>query len=91
MESREFFHTLRSSFFFVAVLAGVLLGFMLSGALVGAVSFRHPWTWILPVVGLAIFDGIICFFYPEHKSVFRGIIRLTHRKSHKELLQDRLE
>jgi hypothetical protein len=67
---------------FPVILAGVVIGFMLAYGLMSAASFRHPWTWILPIIGLAIFDGIIWFFYRETPT-FGHILRFIHRKSDK--------
>lgn len=65
MKFREFFRTSRNFLLFPLILFGVLLGFMLAYELIGAASFRHPWTWILPVCGLAIFSAIIWYFYRD--------------------------
>lgn len=43
--------TLRDCFVFLAIMAGLLLGLVLTG--IG--SWRNPWSWILAVVGSSIF------------------------------------
>lgn len=63
MKFREFFRTSRNFLLFPLILAGVVVGFMLAYELMGAASFRHPWTWILPIIGLSIFSAIIWLFY----------------------------
>ncbi len=65
MKFREFFRTSRNFLLFPLILVGVVVGFMVACGLMGAASFRHPWTWILPIIGLAIFSAIIWIFYSD--------------------------
>jgi hypothetical protein len=63
MGFREFFRASRNFLLFPLILAGVVVGFTLAYELMGAASFRHPWTWILPIIGFVIFSAVIWFFY----------------------------
>jgi hypothetical protein len=65
MNVREFIRTWRDCLVFILIMAGLLIGYALSSALVGAASFRHPWTWILPVVGLGVFESIVRIIYKK--------------------------
>lgn len=63
MKFRELFHTSRNFLLFPLILAGVVAGFALAYELMGAASFRHPWTWILSIISFVVFSAIIWFFY----------------------------
>ena len=52
--------TLRDCFIFLLIMAALLLAWVMTG--IG--SLRNPWTWILAVVGAAIFY----FAYTVYKS-----------------------
>jgi len=46
--------TLRDCFIFLLIMAALLVAW----AMTGIESLRNPWSWILAVVGAAIFDGL---------------------------------
>lgn len=59
--------TLRDCFIFLLIMAALLVAW----AMTGIGSLRNPWSWILAVVGAAIFDGLTYFVYkskPRKKS-----------------------
>jgi hypothetical protein len=51
--------TLRDCFIFLLIMVALLVAWVMMG--VG--SLRNPWSWILAVVGAAIFDGLTYLVY----------------------------
>jgi hypothetical protein len=51
--------TLLNCFLFVLIIAALLIG----SALETSGSLRNPWTWILVLLGAAIFEGLTYWIY----------------------------